>query len=574
MSKGLLIVESDSDASDRMQSALEAKGFSVQTLAEGKPTVERVRGSRPDLIVLSAELAAGQSGYLICRELKKDSELKKIPVVITGDPEKFDGHRKLKTRAEEYVAKPLDVDRLVEIVGTLIGFPEASVEVDEGLSLSELVEEESPAPQEPEEISVEASAPGDADLDSLDSAFEGMTSDGEIAPPEDPFEKTNNSIETMPDEDDSPMLTAVGSPLAFLTQSASPPPPPEEESLVVEESFNNSDSPPVPDPEPEPRVAAPESPAPRAAMKPVTSRFRTTAGDNGELANELKALKARISEAEATADDANGRAQAQEARVQELEAELASKQAELDSARASTGKNDKDFFTLKDSVNKKDKEILRLKTELNDREKEVVELKDRETQLEQQVSESQASSSQVATLTTKVEQLTAEKRKFETQATSLREESRKATSQLSVLQVDLDQARATVAELEQLRAQAEGIDIQLQEAQADLGQARGEVDRLKGELERAQSEVESARAQVTSQATAFADEMSALRGRLSELEGTSNKNEDRVQKLYGRIRNDEKLREKTKKALSIALQLLEEQQSPLETNETESEVLS
>ncbi|RYZ34101.1 MAG: hypothetical protein EOO71_40135, partial [Myxococcaceae bacterium] len=57
------------------------------------------------------------------------------------------------------------------------------------------------------------------------------------------------------------------------------------------------------------------------------------------------------------------------------------------------------------------------------------------------------------------------------------------------------------------------------------------------------------------QAAADAD---GLRARITELEQAAVRNEERVTKLYARIKGDEKLREKTKKALAIAQQLLDE----------------
>jgi CheY-like chemotaxis protein len=548
MSKDLLIIESDADLSGRMQETLQARGFNVATTADGKGAVDQARQARPELIVLAAELSGGQNGYLICREFKKDNGLKSIPVVIIGDPEKFDGHKKLKTRAEDYVAKPLDEDRLVDVIGGLIGLPETSVQVDESLSLSDLVDTaDAPAPSEPEEISVdsEMNTHADAELDALDSAFDGMTSH-EAEAPQDPMESTSLGLEAAA---------------------------PEEESLVVDDQFSEQDSDglsalndesssessafeSLPS-EPEPEPVRPPS---KSAARPITSRFRTTPTDSSEMAQELKNLKTRLVDLEGALEEAQGRAQLHESRIQELEQELESARSDLHQARNATGKNDKEFFSLRESVNKKDKEILKLKTELHEREKEVIELKDRETQLEQQVSESQNSGSQLKTLQTKVEQLTAEKKKLEAQASSAREETRNANAQLAGLQVDLDEARNTLAQLEQMRAQAEGIDIQLQEAQSELEQARSE-------LERARSENQS-------QATAFADEMAAVRRRQTELEEQSTKNEDRVGKLYARIRGDEKLREKTKKALSIALQLLDEQQTSVEEKPDEDEALA
>ena len=46
--------------------------------------------------------------------------------------------------------------------------------------------------------------------------------------------------------------------------------------------------------------------------------------------------------------------------------------------------------------------------------------------------------------------------------------------------------------------------------------------------------------------------------RVAELEALLAKHEERVVKAYQKIKNDEKIREKTRKALTIALQLLEE----------------
>jgi hypothetical protein len=46
---------------------------------------------------------------------------------------------------------------------------------------------------------------------------------------------------------------------------------------------------------------------------------------------------------------------------------------------------------------------------------------------------------------------------------------------------------------------------------------------------------------------------------LQEVEEQANRQEERLSKLFQRIKGQDKVRDKTKKALSIALQLLEEQ---------------
>src|SRR5688572_1613902 len=66
------------------------------------------------------------SGYSICNKLKKDNDLKGIPLIITSKeatPETFAQHKKLKTRAEDYLIKPFSDAELIEKIGALIPLP-------------------------------------------------------------------------------------------------------------------------------------------------------------------------------------------------------------------------------------------------------------------------------------------------------------------------------------------------------------------------------------------------------------------------------------------------------------------
>ncbi|RKG66273.1 response regulator, partial [Corallococcus exercitus] len=201
MSKRILIVESDATLATSLQQALEARGFSAQTTGDGKGSVELIRRERPDLVVLAVDLSAGQNGYLICGKLKKDDELKTVPIVIIGSPDGFAAHSKLKARADEYVAKPVDSSVLIERVGGVIGFPEppASNEVvDESLTLDSLGDE--PAADFGEEIAVdtgeEPAVPGE-DLDMLDDAFSDLSEPVTGTPEEEP-------VVAPPEETESP----------------------------------------------------------------------------------------------------------------------------------------------------------------------------------------------------------------------------------------------------------------------------------------------------------------------------------------------------------------------------------
>ncbi len=77
-------------------------------VADGKEGLDKASADRPDAIILCVELPK-MSGYSICNKLKKDDQLKSIPLIITSREathETFEQHKKLKTRAEAYLIKP------------------------------------------------------------------------------------------------------------------------------------------------------------------------------------------------------------------------------------------------------------------------------------------------------------------------------------------------------------------------------------------------------------------------------------------------------------------------------------
>ena len=492
MSKNILIVESDTALSASLREALEARGFAAQETSDGKGSVEQIRREKPDLVVLAVDLSAGQNGYLICGKLKKDDELKAVPIIIIGNPDGFAQHRKLKAHADDYVAKPVNADELVERVGGLIGFPElpAGEVVDDGLTLGGL--------------------DGLGGADSSQDPFGSLGDDND--------DKT--MIGFMPEPAPVPVARPAPTPVARTTTAS---------TLPVAK----------------PAPVAPPTPVARTTTTPVTPVAKPASAApamSAADAAELRNLRTRVMELQGALDDARAQASTAETRVQELESELETKSTELETAKASAGKNDSATLALREASNRKDREILRLKTELNQKEQELVELQDRTLALEQQANgdtdEVTRKDAELKTLKTKADQLMAERKRMEQQLTTAKEEARGASARATALQAEVEQYQAQGAELEELRARAE-------QAEADLAATRGEADELRGQLEAVQA-----------QASQEADE---LRKRIGELEESVARNEDRVAKLYARIKNDEKLREKTKKALAIAAQLLEEQ---------------
>ncbi|MGZ5958005.1 MAG: response regulator, partial [Myxococcaceae bacterium] len=144
----VLIVDGETSLSARVRAALQQRGHTVEETTDGRSVLERVRQRPPGVVVLAVELPSGQNGYLLVGKLKKDEVLKSIPVILVGNPEGFDAHRRLKNRADEYLPRPLDIPTLVAAVARLSGAHEETP----------LVLEE------------EATVAGDPDLDLIDAA--------------------------------------------------------------------------------------------------------------------------------------------------------------------------------------------------------------------------------------------------------------------------------------------------------------------------------------------------------------------------------------------------------------------
>ncbi len=540
MSKNILIVENDAALSRAMKDKLIARGFGVEETTDGKGCAELIRRSRPALVVLAVDLAAGQNGYIICKKLKSDDELKTVPVIIVGNPDGFGQHKKLKTHADDYLGKPFDPQAIVDRAGTLIGLPELpsdDIEEDQ-VNLNEFLEDEKPsAPVE--DISLdgptneETVGNNDPDFEMVDAMFDDKTSAGE--PPKAELED-------------------------FQVEEELPVPPVTEEEFPAEERT---------------LIGMPVEP----------TLFAPPAGRPGSNeATDMRALKSRVTELTGSLDEARGRNDELEEKIRTLESQVENQQTELETAKSAGGKSEtKDLFALKDQVNKKDKEILRLKTELNEKDQEVVDLHEKETALEQQMSDSSGEmarrDAQLKTLTTKGDQLAADRKKLDQQMMTAKEEARSAGAKLSTLQSDFDAMQERTdsmeTELGMLRTTSGEADSARQEAQDQLSELRGEHDALKtqheererdleeirGQLEQAQIDLDSAKTQLGAQASAFADEISGLRKRISDFEDASARHEDRVKALYGRIKGEEAVRERTRESLQQALATLDEQPS-------------
>ena len=116
MAHRILFFESDARFASDVQSALQRRGAEVEVTSDGNAGVDRAVETRPSLILLTIELP-GANGWLLSKKLRKLTETATIPIILLSSEateEVFEQHRRLRTRAEDYVHKPVTVEALVE----------------------------------------------------------------------------------------------------------------------------------------------------------------------------------------------------------------------------------------------------------------------------------------------------------------------------------------------------------------------------------------------------------------------------------------------------------------------------
>lgn len=117
----VLLVEDVQTEAALLAGYLQGEGFLVQRVASAEEARQYLAKHKPDLIVLDVVLP-GESGFELCRQLKKQPETAGIPIIICsskqGDIDKFWG---MKQGASAYLTKPVNKEELIRTARSLVG---------------------------------------------------------------------------------------------------------------------------------------------------------------------------------------------------------------------------------------------------------------------------------------------------------------------------------------------------------------------------------------------------------------------------------------------------------------------
>ena len=118
--KRILVVD-DSGILLRSVKTMLADRYEVAVATDGKKAIERAKRRKPDLILLDYEMPV-MDGKETLEELRKDEELKDIPVVVlTSVADRESISHVLKLKPQGYLLKPIDQKRMFETIESVLG---------------------------------------------------------------------------------------------------------------------------------------------------------------------------------------------------------------------------------------------------------------------------------------------------------------------------------------------------------------------------------------------------------------------------------------------------------------------
>ena len=162
----VVIIEPENEFARDLRVDLEKHGIEAADTGDGMTGVDLCRQDMPNAIILCVELQS-MSGYKICSMLKKDPDLKDIPVVMTSRQKSdadFEPHRALKNPAQAYFNKATPIPEISKTICELIGHPVSAVSLpppppqsDQSTDLAPQLTENEPEPRPSETKDIDSS---------------------------------------------------------------------------------------------------------------------------------------------------------------------------------------------------------------------------------------------------------------------------------------------------------------------------------------------------------------------------------------------------------------------------------
>jgi DNA-binding response OmpR family regulator len=618
-----LCIEPDTATADQIRRWLTPNGFEVKNVSNGDDAMEWGRVHKPSVIVLSVE--PKKIGYAICNKLRRSPSLRDVPLVlISGEetPATFEQHKKLKSRADEYMLKPLDGPDLLMKIGGLLNLDLSAAPADDDDDIHELDADADIVMAEDDDVDILSSAAAE-DADSEEATLAIDPSRYEAAEAEAVNGTSGSHLTETTGVTSNPFEGERFDPetqAAFAALEANSPEtaPSTNDMVDLRTLWSDDDLPPnlpweQPAAQPAVPAAAAQTPAEHAPTDELQVRsefdpdiYRTGDTLGPEILAEAGASATQPHQAPELADpilddappppddvafddvstDTGGRVISErfgmpvedprvrelesrntelEARIHSLESERQTLRKEIEEARerftqSATFSKEREFLGLREIINKKEKDILDLRDALDAKDRQILDHKDR------------------------IRELDRARRDLEESTIGFERNLVAANEKVA----ELGQDREKSAEREkQLKARLEDAHVELRRAHDEVDalkkrlvqeeqRARAEADRLRGDLESQLSELaEGHRAEVARLTDEHTEALAGAEGaRQSELARIEAAHRAEIDSLQRRLAEEQaeaaerlasetaRLRKDTEKALAA---LRDEHQAQLAT---------
>jgi CheY-like chemotaxis protein len=120
--KTVLVVDDEPVLRAIVREILDEEGYAVIEAADGRVALEIMESARPDLVLMDV-MMPGVDGREAYRRLRSHPEHRDVPVIMMSAAIQPHG---LDPSIAGFMAKPFDLNQLVELVVRLIGRPHAN----------------------------------------------------------------------------------------------------------------------------------------------------------------------------------------------------------------------------------------------------------------------------------------------------------------------------------------------------------------------------------------------------------------------------------------------------------------
>ncbi|ABD00301.1 MULTISPECIES: response regulator [unclassified Synechococcus] len=116
----VLVVEDVASERQLISDYLRSEGYQVVAVANAQEALQQIRNDKPD-VVLTDLVMEGMSGLELCRQIKKNPETQKLPVVAcTSKNQELDKLWGMKQGIDLYLTKPFTREDILRAVKSVV----------------------------------------------------------------------------------------------------------------------------------------------------------------------------------------------------------------------------------------------------------------------------------------------------------------------------------------------------------------------------------------------------------------------------------------------------------------------